>query len=128
MLKDASITFSFDPSTSFHYTGTSPILILNILHSTKSSISNAHLSMWSTSNNCFADYFVNSLNPHWVSSVLIPHTTFFTKPKTADTIFLWNFLSTLAYYSKCLRDPTIIISGCDDYFSMLSIFLIILLS
>lgn len=95
---EASITFNFEPSTSFHSTGTSPIEILKILHKTNSYISKAHLYMWRILKSMPADYFVKSLNPHWVSFVFTPHTMLLMNPKTPEINYRWNFLYTFDYY------------------------------
>ena len=111
MLIDASTTFNFDPSMSFHSTATSDISTFRMLDRTNNSISNAQRSICIAWKSILADYFVNSLNPHWVSSALTPHTTLFMNLKTLETNFLWNFLSTFPSY-KWAREPTTIRRGC----------------
>ena len=58
-----------------------------------------------------ADYFVNSLNPHWVSFVLIPNRTVIISLNTALINLRWNFLYTFPYYYIWRLDPTTIASG-----------------
>ncbi len=77
-------------------------------------------------NNTRDDYFVNNLNPHWVSYVFTPHIIFFMNPNTADTILRCIFRYTFDYYSRCLREPTTMIRGCLTLFYISSIFLYIL--
>jgi hypothetical protein len=60
---------------------------------------------------CLADYFVNSLNPHWVSFVLIPNNTVIISLKTPLMNLRWNFLYTFPYYYRWRLDPTTIASG-----------------
>jgi len=59
------------------------------------------------SNSNFAPYFVNSLNPHWVSLVLIPKSTVMIALKKNDTNCLWNFLYTFPLYYTLLEPTTI---------------------
>lgn len=67
--------------------------------------------MWSTLNSILADSLVNSLNPHWVSFVLIPQTMVLMNPNTAETNLLCSLRSTFDYCYMCLREPTTMISG-----------------
>lgn len=82
--------------------------------------------MWRTLNNTLDDYFVNSLNPHWVSYVLTPHIIFFMNPNTADTILRCNLRYTFDYYYRCLREPTTMMRGCFTFYSISSILVYIL--
>lgn len=108
---EASTTFNLDPSTSLHYTGISAVWYLNLLQIMKSSISKAHLSKWRVSKSLLADSFVKSLNPHWVSFVLIPQIIVMRNLKTPAMNFLINFLSTLFYSLKWCLEPTTMIKG-----------------
>ncbi len=76
--------------------------------------------MCKVSKSCLADYFVNSLNPHWVSWVLMPNKTVMMNLKTALMNRLWNFLWTLPSSYICLLDPTVIAKGWPFYFTMVS--------
>ena len=111
MFTEASKTFNFEPSTSLHYTGTYAVSILNLLHKKNNSTSKANLSMCNVLKSCFADYFVNNLNPHWVSLVLMPNKTVIMKLKTPLISFLWNFLYTFPYSYMCFLEPTTIAKG-----------------
>lgn len=75
--------------------------------------------VWKSS---WADYFVNSLKPHWVSLVFMPKSTVIIILKIALTSLRWNFLYTFPYYYYCRLDPTVITSGCCFCFTISSSF------
>lgn len=110
MLTDASTIPNLLPSTSRHSTPTSLVDTPNLLQRKNSYTSNAKRSICRVLNNSWDASFVKSLNPHWVSLLLIPSKKVITPLKTADMNFRCHFRSTLPY-SLSLRDPTTITSG-----------------
>lgn len=105
------------PSTSLHYTPTSAVATPNRLLKKKSSTSKANLSICKVLNKSWADSLVKSLNPHWVSLLLIPRSKVIIILKTKEMNWRYHFLSTFPY-SYNLLDPTTITSLFYLYFSI----------